>query len=146
MNHLMGSGKAECQKEGSSSRQRKHALKVLRIGAVILLLVAIAIPQIVRADSWGPWMYVAPGIEIQYARVNAKTWTWAFRNSNLACTLQPFNFSYSYVDADTGQYVTQHDIEPLKLAPRRALGGWSAYTANSRTMPTIIINEPYTCR
>jgi hypothetical protein len=51
------------------------------------------------------------------------------------------NFNYSYVDADSGQPATQSDVLPFALAPGQSVGGWAAYTANTRGNISLAITQ-----
>jgi hypothetical protein len=95
---------------------------------VVLFLTITCLAQ----SSWTPWQsFSNNGLAISYGRVNATTVTWKFKNT-AGCTIQPFNLQYSYVDANTGQYMTQNDVMPEALRPGQEFGGWSAFTANTR--------------
>lgn len=50
-------------------------------------------------------------------------------------------FTYSYFDADTGQYKTDVDVLPGSLQPGSVFGGWAAFSANTHGQPSIRITE-----
>lgn len=102
----------------------------LRAISVLFLSAAM----LAQGASWGAWQsYGSNGVvQISFARVNATTMTWKFRNGSANCTLKPFNFRYTYTDADTGQFTAQNDIMPENLGPGQVLGGWTAFSANTR--------------
>ena len=85
--------------------------------------------------SQAPWRQWVPlgntGLMLSVSRVNATTLTWRFRNAG-SQTVQSMGFNYTYVDADTGQTKTDSDILPFLLMPGQGVGGWAAYTANTR--------------
>lgn len=83
-------------------------------------------------NLWGPWQFIgSTGIAVSVSRVNSKTLTWAFFNGR-PDTITSLNFNYSFVDADSGQNTTQTDLLPFPLKPGGEIGGWTAYTANTR--------------
>jgi len=93
--------------------------------------------------EWGPWQPIngSPDVAVSFSQVNTKTWTWAFRNNNQTRTIASFDFQYTYVDADSGLTKTDKDVMPLPLKPGGTLGGWTAFTANTRMPPTIQITK-----
>jgi hypothetical protein len=94
---------------------------------------------------WGPWAPLGnTGLMFDLSRVNGTTVTWRFYNAG-SNTIASMYFNYSFVDADTGQQTTQSDLIPLTLAPGQSLGGWSAYTANTRGGIDIAVTQ-ISCR
>lgn len=90
---------------------------------------------------WGPWAGLGTaGLVFDVSRVDAKTVTWRFRNAGTN-TIAAMNFNYSFVDADTGQQTTQSDVLPFPLAPGQSVGGWAAYTANTRGDISIAVSQ-----
>ena len=90
---------------------------------------------------WGPWQFLgSSGVAVSVTRVDAKTLSWEFFNAR-PDNITSLNFNYTYVDADTGQNSTQKDLVPLTLKPGDALGGWTAYTANTRGNINIQITQ-----
>lgn len=110
--------------------------------AFMLLLIATTLcqPMAEAQSSWGPWESTGVGISIRIARVNATTLTWSFRNDTNQ-VLRSMDFDYTFVDADTNQQTTQHDILPFALRPGSTVGGWTAYTANTRGAVSIAIKN-----
>jgi hypothetical protein len=94
---------------------------------------------------WGAWSTLGnTGLVFDVSRVNDSTATWRFLNAG-SNTISSVQFNYTYVDANTGQQATQQDVVPLPLAPGQSLGGWAAYTANTRGDIVISITQ-LTCR
>lgn len=100
----------------------------------------------VHTDSiWGQWMFLGnTGVAISVSRVDSKTLTWEFFNGR-SDSITSLNFNYTYADADSGQNTTQKDVVPLTLKPGDGLGGWTAYTANTRGNVSIAITS-MTCQ
>ena len=92
------------------------------------------------ADDWGPFWSVGNNVSVSFVRVNGSTYTWKFRNDGYN-SIKYMKFTYSYTDADTYQYKTDVDFLPGSLNPGQVIGGWAAFTANSRLQPTIHIVE-----
>lgn len=90
--------------------------------------------------NWGPWRSTGVGISIRFARVNNTTLTWSFRNDTNR-VLESMDFDYTFVDADTNMQTTQHDLLPYALRPGGAVGGWTAFSANTRGAVTIAIKN-----
>lgn len=83
-------------------------------------------------NLWGPWQFIGTtGVAVSVSRVNSKTLTWEFFNGR-PDTITSLNFNYSFVDADSGQNTTQTDLLPFPLKTGGGIGGWTAYTANTR--------------
>lgn len=94
---------------------------------------------------WGAWSALGnTGLVFDVSRVNDSTATWRFLNAG-SNTISSVQFNYTYVDANTGQQATKQDVVPLPLAPGQSLGGWAAYTANTRGDIVISITQ-LTCR
>jgi hypothetical protein len=109
------------------------------LGATFGLLVSANTHAVAGETAWGLWQYWSGAVQIRYAQVNANTVTWAFKNAGGACEVQPFDFMFSYSDAKTGQWVTSHDTQPFKLAPGKDVGGWTAFTANTKSITSLVI-------
>jgi hypothetical protein len=92
------------------------------------------------ASDWTPFSYVSNGVSVSFARVANDTYTWKFHNGSSE-RIRYMKFSYSYIDAATGRYKTDTDVIPSPLRPGETFGGWAAYTANTRSQPTIRIVE-----
>jgi hypothetical protein len=92
-------------------------------------------------STWGSWAALGnAGLVFDVSRVNATTLTWRFLNAG-ANTIADMQFNYSYVDASSGQPVTQTDVLPYALAPGQSVGGWAAYTATTRGNVTLTITQ-----
>jgi hypothetical protein len=90
---------------------------------------------------WGSWTYIATtGVAFGVSRVNNTTLTWRFFNGGPQ-KITSMNFTYTYVDADTGQTTTSKDILVFPLKPGGIFGGWTAYTANTRGNMSITITD-----
>jgi hypothetical protein len=90
---------------------------------------------------WGSWSPIGnTGLVFDVSRVNDTTSTWRFMNAG-ANTITSMQFNYTYVDANTGQQATQQDVLPYALAPRQSVGGWAAYTANTRGEIVISVTQ-----
>jgi hypothetical protein len=90
---------------------------------------------------WGPWAALGDtGLMFDVSRVNGTTATWRFLNagSNMITSMQ---FNYTYIDAKSGQRTTQSDILPFPLAPGQTVGGFAAYTANTRGNVEISVTQ-----
>lgn len=106
------------------------------------IAVAIMFPMIAFAE-WGPYSYFTPNVSISYSRVDNTNLTWQFKNTSPGCSVEPFTFSYTYIDADSNQLVTSSDVQPLRLAPNQSVGGWTAFSANTRGMLISISPTQY---
>jgi hypothetical protein len=112
----------------------------IAITSMILALSFVQQPKVEAQTTWGAWESTGVGISIRFSRVNNTTLTWAFRNdTNQPLTSMDFNFSY--VDADSGQYSTAHDLLPYTLNPGASVGGWTCYSANTRGSVSIAIQH-----
>jgi hypothetical protein len=90
---------------------------------------------------WGSWSPIgSTGLVFDVSRVNDTTSTWRFMNAG-ANTIASMQFNYTYVDANSGQQATQQDVLPYALAPRQSVGGWTAYTANTRGEIVISVTQ-----
>jgi TPR repeat protein len=93
------------------------------------------------SNLWGPWQFIGnTGIAVSVSRVNSKTLTWEFFNGR-PDTITSMNFNYTFVDADSGQNTTQSDLLPFPLKPGGGIGGWTAYTANTRGGVSFAITQ-----
>lgn len=98
-------------------------------------------PPAHKDAGWGPWAFLSTtGVAVSVSHVDSKTLTWEFFNGR-PDKVTTLNFTYSYIDADTGQNATKSDIVPLTLKPGDGLGGWTAYTANTRGTIDIAITQ-----
>jgi len=92
-------------------------------------------------SPWGAWVPLGnSGLVFDVSRANTATLTWRFLNAGTN-TISAMNFNYSYVDADSGQPATQSDVLPFALAPGQSVGGWAAYTANTRGNISLAITQ-----
>lgn len=118
----------------------------MRVKSKMVLLVTAVIAlswhPIAKAQdgNWGAWRSTGVGISIRFSRVNNKTLTWSFRNDTNR-VLESMDFDYSFVDADTNTQTTQHDLLPYPLRPGSAVGGWTAFMANTRGPVSIAIKD-----
>ena len=111
------------------------------VPAILIILSSSAL-----AEDWGPYMFFTTNLDIRYVHTNPTTLTWAFKNSRGGCNVEPFTFRYSYIDADTGQLSNSNDVEPEQLTPGKSVGGWQAFTANTRGMLGFIYpSQPIVC-
>ncbi len=115
---------------------RSSAILIAFVAALAIAFQPVAVAQ----STWGPWRSTGVGISIRFARVNNTTVTWSFRNDTNQ-VLQSMDFNYTFVDADTHQETTQHDVLPFSLRPGGAVGGWTAYMANTRGAVTVAIQN-----
>jgi hypothetical protein len=106
----------------------------------IVAVAILAAAASAYADNWS-WFYsLTNNVSVSFAPVNGNTYTWKFRNDGYD-TIHYMEFSYSYIDANTGLYKTDTDVLPGSLRPGQVFGGWAAFTAVSRTQPTIRITK-----
>ena len=114
---------------------RKRWMTSCILMAVMVIAVAVA-----YADDWSYFLDVGSGVSVSFARVDNAVYTWKFRNDGYS-KIRYMQFTYSYIDADTGQYKTDTDVVPGSLEPGEVFGGWSAFTANTRSQPVIRITN-----
>ena len=90
---------------------------------------------------WGAWAVLgSTGLVFDISRVNDSTLTWRFLNAG-SNTISSMQFNYTYVDAGTGQSTTMSDILPYPLSPGHSVGGWAAYTANTRGNVSLAVTQ-----
>lgn len=108
---------------------------------LILCLVCVlaAIPG-ARALDWTYFQSVGNNVSISFATVTHTTYTWKFRNDGRN-KITFLKFTYTYFDVDSGQSKTDTDYLPGSLKPGEVIGGWAAFTAPTRSQPTIRIVE-----
>ncbi len=113
-----------------------------RMALLVLAVVAMRWHPTAEAQdgNWGAWRSTGVGISIRFARVNNTTVTWSFRNDTNR-VLESMDFDYSFVDADTNMQTTQHDLLPYALRPGGAVGGWTAFMANTRGSVSVAIKN-----
>ena len=92
------------------------------------------------ADNWGIFRSLGGNVSVSFAPVDNTTYTWKFRNDGID-TITYMDFRYSYIDAQTGAYETQTDVFPGSLGPGQVFGGWAAFSAKSRSEPSIAITN-----
>jgi hypothetical protein len=107
---------------------------------VLIALAVLVSAAGVEAGDWGTFWPVSNGVSVSFAQVENSTYAWKFRNDGYNAVTS-MRFTYSYIDADSGQYKTDSDVLPQRLSPGQIFGGWAAFSANARTQPTIVITE-----
>lgn len=93
-----------------------------------MVVIVITIPC-AFADDWSSFLPVGNSVSISFARVDATTYTWRFRNDGYN-KIKLMEFTYSYIDAHDGQYKMNTDVLPGSLSPGEVFGGWAAFTAS----------------
>jgi hypothetical protein len=90
---------------------------------------------------WGAWANLgSTGLVFDVSRVNDTTLTWRFLNAG-SNTISSMQFNYTYIDAATGQQATLSDVLPYALSPGQSVGGWAAYTANTRGNVSVAVTQ-----
>jgi hypothetical protein len=105
--------------------------------AMVVIVITIACAF---ADEWSYFVPVGNSVSTSFARVDATTYTWRFRNDGYN-KVKYMEFAYSYIDAGDGQYKTDTDVLPGSLSPGEVFGGWAAFTATTRAQPSIRITR-----
>jgi hypothetical protein len=101
--------------------------------------VTMALPQ--PKQNWSAWQPMGnTGLAISFVRVNGTMMAWAFLNAG-SQTVKSMGFNYTYVDADSGQQKTDKDILVWPLKPGSSVGGWAAYSANTRGNVSVQITS-----
>ena len=113
--------------------------KRIWIGALVMVALLATLPG-AKADDWSYFMSVGNNVSVSFVRVNNTTYAWKFRNDGYN-TISYMKFNYSYIDADSGRYKTDVDFLPGSLRPGAVIGGWAAFSANTRAQPSIQITE-----
>jgi hypothetical protein len=106
-------------------------------------LVAVAVLGAAASASASDWSMFRPagnGVSVSFAAVDRTTYTWKFRNDG-DNTIKYMEFTYSYVNAETGLYQTDKDVLPVPLGAAKVFGGWAAFTSTSRRPPAIQITK-----
>jgi len=111
-----------------------------RLISCMFVVAILAAAASAYATNWSPFYSVTNNVSASFAPVDATTYTWKFRNDGLT-TITYMEFTYSYVDANTGLYKTGKDVLPGTLRSGEVFGGWSAFTAVSRSQPLITITK-----
>jgi hypothetical protein len=90
--------------------------------------------------DWGPWQSIGDGqVQVSFNQVKNDTCAWKIRNSG-SNTLKTFDFSYTYVPADSPySSKTDRDVLPYPLKPNAVIGGWTAYAANTHRCPVTLV-------
>lgn len=128
---------------GASSAQTQTAQPSVPAGAPCPPTAASSPPP--PQAPWGTWAALGnTGLMFDVSRVNGTVVTWRFLNAG-SNTISSMQFNYSYIDADSGQQATQQDLLPYPLGPGQSVGGWAAYTANTRGDVLISITQ-MSCR
>jgi len=102
------------------------------------LVTLLCVSGLIEADDWTPYTSIGEGVSVSFKQVQKTTYTWSFRNDQ-STIITSMTFSYSYFDAKGGEYKTDKDVIPLSIKPGKAFGGWAAFSAETRTQPTITI-------
>jgi len=90
---------------------------------------------------WGAWANLgSTGLVFDVSRVNDTTLTWRFLNAG-SNTISSMQFNYTYIDATSGQQATLSDVLPYTLSPGQSVGGWAAYTANTRGNVSLAVTQ-----
>lgn len=111
----------------------------LRRAVLLLVLSSIAVGAVL-ADDWSYFVPLGNSLSVSFAQVDSTTYTWKFRNEGYN-RIKYLEFTYSYIDAGTGLYRTDQDVLPGSLGSGEAFGGWTAFTASSRSQPIIRITR-----
>jgi len=106
----------------------------------ILALAILAAAGSAYATNWSMFYVLNNNVSVSFAPVDGTTYTWKFRNDGYN-TITYMEFTYTYMDANTYQYKTEKDVLPGTLRPGEVFGGWSAFTAVSRSQPVITITK-----
>ncbi len=114
--------------------KRRLFIHLLAVPAIMAFLASA------RAQDWSYFWSIGNGVSVSFARVDNGTYTWKFRNDGYN-KITYMKFTYSYIDSNTGMFQTQTDFLPGSLRPGEVIGGWTAFTANSRSQPTIMIRD-----
>lgn len=107
------------------------------LAMVVGLLAATAS---IQADDWTSFWSVGNNVSVSFVRVDNSTYAWKFRNDGYR-TISYMKFTYSYFDANSGQFRTDVDFLPGRLRPGDVVGGWAAFSANTRSQPRIQLVE-----
>ena len=127
------------KQEMFGTSRRLAGVAAARRAAVLLVLCCITAATIL-ADNWSYFVPVGNSVSVSFAPVDNTTYTWKFRNDGYS-RIKYLEFTYTYFDANTYQYRTDKDVLPGSLAPGETFGGWAAFTANSRSQPSIRITD-----
>jgi len=90
--------------------------------------------------EWGPWQTIGDGqVAVSFSQVKSDMCTWQIKNTG-SNTLKTFEFSYTYVPADSPySQKTDKDILPYPLKPGAAVGGWTVYSASTHQCPATLV-------
>jgi len=101
--------------------------------AALFVLTAFPIAAQAQQSNWSAWQPCGNSVSVSFSQVaGTSTWTWKFRNDGT----QAITYMDFYYTDNTGQNT---DVLPGSLNPGDVIGGWAAFTANSR--PTIQIKS-----
>ncbi len=120
------------------SQRGAKPVKKMRLYALTAAFYALL--SIVPAyAAWGPWQALGDGnVQVSFSQVNNDTCTWRIKNIG-SNTLARFDFSYTYVPADSpSSEKTDKDILPYPLKPGASVGGWTVYSANTQHCPATL--------
>ncbi len=104
------------------------------------LVVAALCATVARASEWSYFSMLGNSVSVSYLSVDSTTYTWKFRNDGYN-RIKYLKFQVSYIDATTGRFVTDSDVFPGSLRAGETFGGWTAFTANTRSQPSIRVLE-----
>ncbi len=105
--------------------------------AIVAVLAAVASAY---AADWTIFFPLGNNVSVSFTPVDSTTYTWKFRNDGYN-TITYMEFRYSYIDVNTGQYETETDVFPGSLKPGEVFGGWTAFSAETRSQPSITITN-----
>jgi hypothetical protein len=113
---------------------KKIKLRTLTAALCTVLFVVSAYAE------WGPWQTIGDGqVAVSFSQVKSDMCTWQIKNTG-STTLKTFEFSYTYVPADSPYtQKTDKDILPYPLKPGAAVGGWTAYSASTHRCPVTLV-------
>ena len=107
---------------------------------IVAIAICVNLSVLPAYADWGQWLTIGDGqVQVSFNQVNTTTCTWKIRN-NGSNTLKTFDFSYTYVPADSPYSMkTDSDVLPYPLKPHAEVGGWTAYAANTHRCPVTLV-------
>jgi hypothetical protein len=105
-----------------------------------VLVVTLATVASAYADNWSIFRPIGNNVSVSFTPADSTTYTWKFRNDGYN-RITYMEFRYSYINANTGLPETETDVLPGSLGPGEVIGGWAAFTAESRSEPLITITN-----
>jgi len=114
-------------------------MKKKRQYTIVAMLSSILFVASAYAE-WGPWQTIGDGqVAVSFSQVKSDMCTWQIKNTG-SNTLKTFEFSYTYVPADSPySQKTDKDILPYSLKPGAAVGGWTVYSASTHQCPATLV-------